>query len=160
MAIGKKDMTIKAAFLLAKIAKYGEHVNALSEFWDWVHNKYRKSRERQQEQLSTFTKESTIGGNVNPVEALEEALWEYDFQWEDIKVDSKIQNIMVNVIRRDSNYVKIEELMERNPSNWKSYLEQEWTKYASSAYQRRAGYIRNWEKKSGGRGSRRLNLDF
>jgi len=48
MAIGKKDMTVKAAFLLAKIAKYGEHVNALSEFWDWVHNKYRKSRERQQ----------------------------------------------------------------------------------------------------------------
>jgi len=160
MSIGKKDMTIKAAFLLAKIAKYGEHVSALNEFWDWVSNKYTKSRERQQERLSTFTKESTIGSDVNPVEALEEALWEYDFQWEDIETDSKIQNITVNVIRRDINYVKIEELMERNPANWKSYLEQEWNKYASAAYHRKSGYIRNWEKKSGGRGSRRLNLDF
>ena len=160
MSIGKKDMTIKSAFLLTKIAKYGEHVSALNEFWDWVNNKYTKSRERQQERLSTFTKESTIGSDVNPVEALEEALWEYDFQWEDIETDSKIQNITVNVIRRDINYVKVEELMERNPSNWKSYLEQEWTKYAAAAYHRRSGYIRNWEKKSGGRGSRRLNLDF
>jgi len=160
MEIGKKDMTIKSAILLAKIARYGEHANTLSDFWDWVHNKYRKSRERQQERLSTFTKESVIGGNINPVDALEEALWEYDFQWEDIEVDSKIQNIMVNVIRRDVNYVKVEELMERNPANWRSYLEQEWTKHASSAYQRGTGYARNWEKKAGGRGSRRLNLDF
>jgi len=160
MEIGKKDITIKAAVLLAKVVKYGEHTISLNEFWEWVDKKYGKSREKQQERLSTFTKENTIGGNVNPVDALEEALWEYDFQWEDMESDAKIQNILINVIRRDTNYVKIEELMERNPANWKSYLEQEWTKYAAAAYQRQMGYARNWERKNGTRGGRRLNHDF
>jgi len=162
--IGKKDIIIKAAVLLAKVVKYGEHTSSLNEFWEWVDNKYGRSRERQQERLSTFTKENTIGANIHPVDALEEALWEYDFQWEDIESDAKIQNILLSAIRRDVNYVKVEELMERNPANWKSYLDQEWTKHAASAYQRQMGYTRNWERtnfKNGARGSRRpLNLEF
>ena len=101
MEIGKKDIMLKAAVLLAKVVKYGEHTNNLSELWEWVDKKYGKSRERQQERLSTFIKENVIGGNVNPVDTLEEALWEHDFQWDDIENDAKIQNILLSAIRRD-----------------------------------------------------------
>ena len=164
MEIGKKDIGIKAAVLLSKIGKYGEHASELTEFWDWVHNKYGKLREKQQERLSTFTKENTIGANISPVDAIEEALWEHDFQWEDIEIDTKIQNMIISVIRRDVNYVKVEELMERNPANWKSYLEQEWSKHAAPVYQRQMGYARNWERarfKNGhGRSRRPLDLEF
>jgi len=164
MEVGKRDIGIKAAVLLAKIGKYGEHSSELPEFFNWIHNKYRKTREKQQERLSTFTKENTIGANSSPVDAIEEALWEYDFQWEDIEIDTKIQNIIVSVIRRDVNYIKVEELMERNPTNWKSYLQQEWSKYAAPAYQRQMGYARNWERgslKNGhGRSRRPLNLEL
>jgi len=161
MEIGKKDIGIKAAIYLDKINKYGEHVNALNDFWNWIHNKYEKSRERQQERLSTFIKESNIAANVSPVDALEEALWEHDFRWEDIENDVKIQNISLSVIRRDVDYVKVEELMERNPANWRSYLEQEWEKHAAPAYQRQMSYTRNWERMNKkGRHGRPLNFDF
>jgi len=164
MKIGKRDIMIKAAVSLTKVVKYGEHTNSLNEFWEWVDKKYGKSREKQQERLSTFTKENVIGGNVHPVDALEEALWEHDFQWEDIESDAKIQNILLSTIRRDVNYVKVEELMELNPANWKNYLDQEWIKHAASAHQRQMGYTRNWERtafKNGARGSRRqINVDF
>ena len=164
MEVGKRDIGIKAALSLARIAKFGEHASELSEFFDWIHKKYSKQRAKQLERLSTFTKESVIGANASPVDAIEEAFWEYDFQWEDIEVDTKIQNIVISVIRRDVNYIKVEELMERNPANWKSYLEQEWTKHAAPAYQMQMGYSRNWERgsfKSGhGRSRRPLNLEL
>ena len=163
MEIGKKDMVIKVATLLAKAAKYGEHTNSLHELWEWVNKKYGKSRERQQERLSIFTKENVIGTNVHPVDALEEVLWEYDFQWEDVESDAKVQNILLSAIRRDVNYVKVEELMERNPMNWKNYLDQEWNKHAASAFQRNMGYTRNWERVStlkNGRNRRILNVNF
>jgi len=164
MEVGKRDIGIKAALSLARIGKYGEHASELSEFFDWIHKKYSKQRAKQLERLSTFTKESNIGANASPVDAIEEAFWEYDFQWEDIEMDTKIQNIVISVIRRDVNYIKVEELMERNPANWKSYLEQEWTKHAAPAYQMQMGYSRNWERgsfKSGhGRSRRPLNLEL
>jgi len=164
MEVGKRDIGIKAAVILSKIGKYGEHASELPEFFDWVHKKYSKQREKQLERLSTFTKENTIGANASPVDAIEEAFWEYDFQWEDIEIDTKIQNIVISVIRRDINYIKVEELMERNPTNWKIYLEQEWTKYAAPAYQRQMSYARNWERasfKNGPSRSRRpLNLEL
>jgi len=164
MEVGKRDIGVKAALSLARISKYGEHASELSEFFDWIHKKYSKQRAKQLERLSTFTKESVIGANASPVDAIEEAFWEYDFQWEDIEMDTKIQNIVISVIRRDVNYIKVEELMERNPANWKSYLEQEWTKHAAPAYQMQMGYSRNWERgtfKSGhGRSRRPLNLEL
>jgi len=164
MEVGKRDIGIKAALSLARIGKYGEHASELSEFFDWIHKKYSKQRSKQLERLSTFTKESNIGANASPVDAIEEAFWEYDFQWEDIETDTKIQNIVISVIRRDVNYIKVEELMERNPTNWKSYLEQEWTKHAAPAYQMQMGYSRNWERgsfKNGhGRSRRPLNLEL
>jgi len=54
-SIGKKDIATKVEILLHKIGEYGEKTSVLNEFWDWMHNKYRKSRERQLERLSEFT---------------------------------------------------------------------------------------------------------
>ena len=153
-SIGKKEIATKVEILLHKIGKYGEKTSMLNEFWDWMHNKYRKSRERQLERLSEFTQDHTIVSDVNPVDAIEGALWEYDFHWEDIEVDTKIQNITVNIIRRDVNYIRVEDLMERNPANWKEYINHEWIKYASAAYRRKTGHTRNWETRKV-KGSRR-----
>jgi len=165
MSIGKKDMVIKTSVLLAKIKKYGENINSINEFWKWVEKKYGKSREKQQERLSNFTKEQVIGGNIHPVDALEEALWEHGFEWDDIECDAKVQNIMLSALRRDVNYIKIEELMERNAVNWKTYLDQEWSKHAAPAYRRQMGYTRCWERatpfKNGSKGGRRPpNIDY
>jgi len=49
----------------------------------------------------------------NPVDTIESVLGKYELEWEDMG-EEKLENIIANTIRRDINYVKIEELLERS----------------------------------------------
>jgi len=142
---GLLTMRNKCGMLLGTLNKYGDNHLALAEFWGWAERTFEHSRDERVIEFTNYLMEHRIGRVVNPIDALENALYNRELEWEDVVHDEKIRNSIIHVIRRDVSYVQMEELLERNTRNWRRFLTQEWEKHAKTAYQREPGSLPLWE---------------
>jgi len=134
----------KCGMMLRNLEKYGDDCSTMAEFWEWVKQTYHCARETRVRDFETYLREHKMGHIVNPLDAIDHVLYNYELDWEDVEHDEKLRNSVVYVLRRDKTYLAIEELFERNVRNWRRYLIQEWSKHAKVEYQKQYGTFPYW----------------
>ena len=142
---GLLTMRNKCGMLLGTLNKYGDNHLALAEFWEWAQRTFEHSQDERVTTFMNYLMEHRIGRVVNPIDAIENALYNHELEWEDVVQNEKMRNSILHAIRRDVSYVELEGLMERNTRNWQRFLNQEWEKHTKAAYQREPGSLPLWE---------------
>jgi len=80
------------------------------------------------------------------VDALDHLLIEHDLHWGELETDETLRNAVLYCMRRDLNYVAMEELTDKRARSWRKYLNNEWSKSAKEEYQKRTTKGRLWYK--------------
>jgi len=120
--------------------------DALRHLQEWAHRIYHKPREHRVQAFLKYIKENELGEFVNPVDALDHQLIEHDLHWGELETDETLRNAVLYCMRRDLNYVAMEELTDKRARSWRKYLNNEWNKSAKEEYQKRTTKGRLWYK--------------
>jgi len=120
--------------------------DALRHLQEWAHRVYHKPHDHRVQAFLKYTKENELGEYVNPVDALDHLLIEHDLHWGELETDETLRNAVLYCIRRDLNYVAMDELMDKRARSWRKYLNNEWNKSAKEEYQKKNTRGRWWYK--------------
>ena len=144
---GMKPVCNKIEALLKTIDE-GETTSydALKQLQEWAHRTYHRPHEHRVQAFLKYIRENELGEFVNPVDALEHQLIEHDLHWGELETHETLRNAVLYCIRRDLNYVAMEELTDKRARSWRKYLNNEWSKSAKEEYQKRNIKGRLWYK--------------
>ena len=102
----------------------------VNEFWQWMNRRFDLPRVEKIKRLETWLAKHRMMRAVNPADAILTVLWDKDLEWEDVAHEEKLRLIITKTIAKNVSYVDVEEMKEKEVTNWPEYLIKQWEKHS------------------------------